>query len=301
MAAAQLAFGCMNVLARVASSHAGWAEVASARTLVGAGVAFGVARARGASLVVHDQRKAWARSLAGTGAMLCVFYTLGAPAIALGDVVTLGATSPIFIALLAPRLLGEPSGPRVWWALLGAFAGAALVVGPSFHAAGHVAAVATLGAVFTAIAMIWLRRLGGEGGGRRESPEAVALHFSLVASAATSALAARSWSAPDAVGWLLLAATGVAGGLAQIAMTRAYALERAARVGAVGYLGVVVTHLLGAVVLGERASFAQLAGSAIVVASGLALALGAVREARAVPTVAVGAAPCVTPIDPVAK
>jgi drug/metabolite transporter (DMT)-like permease len=297
MAAAQVAFGVMNVLARVASSRAAWPEVAMTRTLVGAGVAFGVARLRGAPLVVHDQRRAWKRSLAGTGAMLCVFYTLGAPSVALGDVVTLGATSPIFIAMLAPTLLGERSDRRVFGAMALAFVGAALVVGPRFEVAGRVAAVATLGALCTALAMIQLRRLGGEGGGRRESPEAVALHFSLVASVATGLLAARSFSSPGLGGAVLLVATGLAGGLGQLAMTRAYALDRAARVSAVGYLGIVVTHALGAIVLGEAPTLASAAGSALVIAAGVFLALGALRQARAA---APSAEACATPVPPAA-
>ncbi len=301
MAAAQLAFGAMSVLARVATSHAAWPEVACARTIVGAAVAFGVARLRGAPLVVHDQRKAWARSLAGTCAMICVFYTLGAPSVAIGDVVTLGATSPVFIALLAPRMLGERSDRRVWGAMAIAFAGAALVVGPRLEIAGHVAVVATIGAFCTAVAMIWLRRLGGEAGGRRESPEAVALHFSLVASVATGVIAARSWSSPDPVGWVLLGATGLAGGLGQLAMTRAYALDRAARVGAVGYLGVVVTHLLGALVLGERPTLASAVGSTLVIAAGIGLAIGALRPSRTPAPLAPRVEVRATPVPPVAS
>jgi hypothetical protein len=43
--------------------------------------------------------------------MVFTFYTLGAPAIALGDAVTLGATSPIFIALLSPSQPSPCSAP----------------------------------------------------------------------------------------------------------------------------------------------------------------------------------------------
>ena len=282
MVVASALFAVMNLLARLASSDAPWQEVAASRTLIGALVAVSVARWRGAPLAVRDRRLAWARSLCGTGAMLCVFYTLGAPAIALGDAVTLGATSPVFIALLSPLFLGERSGRGLWAATLLAFGGVTLVIGPTFHLAGHLALVATLGALLSALAMMWLRKLGGVGGGRPESPEAISAHFSIVASVVAVALAVPGFRAPGLAGAALLLGTGLAGGLAQLAMTRAYALERAARVGTVGYLGVVLSHVLGAAVLGERPSPHQLAGTALVTGAGLLLALAAVRDARAI-------------------
>lgn len=263
----------MNVSARLASAHVDWTLVAAARSLVGAAVVISVALASRAGLRVRDAKRAWARSLAGTGALLCTFYALGAPAMALGDVVTLGSTSPIFVALLAPLVLKERSGRGVWAATLLAFAGAALVALPRFEAAGHLAAVATLGAVCSALAMMMLRLLGP-----KESPEAVVVHFSLVSGAVLSVLALPSLRAPGLVGLGWLLATGLAGGLAQLAMTRAYALERAARVSAAGYLGVALTHVLAALILGEAASAHQALGAGLVVSAGLLLTAGALRR-----------------------
>lgn len=280
MILAQSLFAAMNVLARLASARVPWTEVAASRMLIGAATALGVGLARGAPLSMNrrDRRLSWARSLCGTGAMFCTFYALGAPGIALGDAVTLGATSPIFVALLAPRLLGERSRPGLWLATLLAFAGVALVAAPQLAIAGDLAFIATLGAFFSACAMIWLRKLGE--GGSQASPEAIAFHFSLVGSAATVVLSIPGFRAPDLLGLALLIATGVAGGLAQLAMTRAYALDRAARIGAIGYVGVVLSHVLGAVWLGEAPSAHQLLGTALVLAAGLWLAAQALRDAR---------------------
>ncbi|WP_437496515.1 DMT family transporter [Sorangium sp. So ce1099] len=280
MILAQALFAAMNVLVRVSSEHAPWPEVAASRTLVGAATALGVAFVRRAPLSMgrSDRRLTWARSLCGTGAMLCGFYTLGTPQIALGDAVTLGATSPIFVAILAPRMLAERSSPRLWLATLLAFAGVALVAAPKLAIAGEIALIATLGAVFSAFAMIWLRRIGASG--TRASPESIALHFSLVASAAMIALSIPVWRTPDALGFVLLIGTGLAGGLAQLAMTRAYALDSAARIGAIGYVGVVLSHVLAAAWLGEIPSARQLLGTALVMAAGLWLASQALRDAR---------------------
>jgi drug/metabolite transporter (DMT)-like permease len=285
MLIASALFAVMGLSTRLAARHVPWSEVAAARALLGAAVAILVARARRAPLAIHDHRLAWARSLCGTAAMFCTFYTLGAPAIALGDAATLGATSPIFIALLAPFLLGERSGPGLWLATSIAFLGVALVAGPSFHIGGLLAVVALLGAVFSAFAMIWLRRLGSakRSGAAREAPEAIVAHFSLVAGVALTAIALPSLRLPDTRGALLMLATGLAGALAQIAMTRAYALDRAARVGAASYAGVLMSHVVGAVALGEQVTPLGMLGALLVIAAGLLLTVLALREEQGAP------------------
>jgi len=245
---------------------------------IGAAVAAASAAARGVSLKTYDQRLTWGRSLFGCCAMFCTFYTLGAPTIALGDAATLAATSPIFIAVLSPILLREYSGRGVWGATLLSFVGVVLIAGPSFQLKGSVALVATSGAFFTAMAMMWLRRLGS---GAKESPEAIVVHFSTVAALATALLSIPGFRAPDLVGALLLLGTGLCGGLAQLSMTRAYALDKAARVGALGYLATALTHVLGIVVLGERPGAAEMVGAVLIVGAGVILSVGAMREVRA--------------------
>ncbi len=286
MALSACLFAVMNVLTRLASARVPWSEVAAVRTTIGALVAVAFAFGRGSGLRIHDRRLSWARSLFGTGAMICGFYAMGTPAIALGDAVTLASTSPIFIALLAPWLLGERGGARVWVATALAFVGVVLVSGPSFQLAGHVAAIATLGGLFSALAMIWLRRLG-QGATRssaaKESPEAIVAHFSTVAAVACVTIALPTLRLPDLHGALLLGAIGLLGGLAQLAMTRAYALEQAARLGPIGYLNIVVAHLLGVWVLAETPGLLQAAGALLIIASGVGLALAAMRDARSAP------------------
>jgi drug/metabolite transporter (DMT)-like permease len=57
-------------------------------------------------------------------------------------------------------------------------------------------------------------------------------------------------------------------------MTRAYSLDRAARVSALGYSGVLFTRALGLVFFGEVPSAVQLVGTLLVIASGVLLSLG---------------------------
>jgi len=115
--------------------------------------------------------------------------------------------------------------------------------------------------------------------GSSESREAVTLHFSLVAAAALSVIAALHASVPDARTLAFMMGAGASGGFAQIALTRAYAMEKAARVGGVSYLAVVVSAVLGAVALHEWQSARAVCGMALVVTGGLVVTVVGVREA----------------------
>jgi drug/metabolite transporter (DMT)-like permease len=266
MILAQVFFAAMNVGTRLAARELPWSEIAAARFLVGILVAVGLARYRGSSLWITDRPNTWRRSLFGTSAAVCTFYALASSRIALGDAVTLGATAPIFVALLSGPLLGERVRSRVWLAVGLGFAGIMAVVRPTLGADVTVALIATVGAVFYALAMIWLRRIGPG-----ESHEAVVLHFSLVASATFIALSIPVWHWPgwNGAGFLLL--TGLAGGGAQIAMTRAYSLARAAPVTALSGLSIVFTYLLAIPAFGDQPTLAQMTGSLLVIAASLFL------------------------------
>ncbi len=273
MILAQLFFAAMNLTTRLGAHALPWQEIAAVRFVVGALVAVVVARGRGTSLRITDQRNAWLRSLFGTCSALGTFYALASPRISVGDAATLGATGPIFVALLSAPLLGEPVGGHLTLAVLTAFAGVVAVVQPSFQSAAPVALAATSGAVFFALAMIWLRKLGPN-----ESGEAVVFHFSVVAAVVMLGLSLPGWQTPDRTSLLFVLGTGLSGGLAQVAMTRAYALDRAARVSALGYLSIVLTHALAIPLFGERTTLLQVMGTALVIGGGLLVSYDARRE-----------------------
>jgi drug/metabolite transporter (DMT)-like permease len=272
MIVAQLCFAAMNVFTRLGSRHLPWPEIAAGRFLVGAGIAIALASARGSSLRVTDRAGTWRRSAYGTLAALGAFYALASPNVAVGDAATLGATAPIFVAALSGRLLDERVGRRLWLAVGVAFAGIVLLVRPSFTIAAPVAAVATAGAFFYALAMIWLRRIGPG-----ESHEAVVLHFSLVAMVTMLALAIPVWTWPDARSGLYLLGAGLGGGGAQLAMTRAYSLHRATPVTALSSVGVVFTYLLALPVFPDRPTAWQLAGSLLVLGATVIIGASSAR------------------------
>jgi drug/metabolite transporter (DMT)-like permease len=67
----------------------------------------------------------------------------------------------------------------------------------------------------------------------------------------------------------LILLAGICAGFAQLAMTRAYSLENAARVGGMSYLAVPVSALFGTHFLDERLGPTTTVGMILVVAGGV--------------------------------
>lgn len=281
MLLANVLFATMALAGRAASAEAPWQEVGMSRAAMGALVAIAFAWARRAPLKTKRRGLSWARSLFGTVSMLSTFYALSAKDLPVGDAVTLLATAPIFIALLSGPILGEKPSSAVWWVTAVAFGGIALIAGPSLHAGASSAMIALLAAASSGVAMMFLRKMRATAdGASAESVEAIALHFSLVSLAVHVVLAWPTLASPSPRTAVLLVVTGLTGGIAQLCMTRAYALTEAAKLGAVSYLGTVLTQIGAILLLHERPGSRQLLGATLVVGAGLVLAAATARELR---------------------
>lgn len=281
-------FVIMSVSAKRAMIELSFLEVASARAGFGAIVIFVWARSRNVPLVVHDQRTQWARTIAGITSMFFGFYALSR--LPLGDAVTLANLTPLILAVASQRVLGERNGSGLLVAVILGLGGVAMLAGASFSHGTHNAdasgtawglvpfLAAIAGAFASAIAMIFLRRLGP-----RESAEGVSLHFAFWASLITFVVGVPWLRIPSWQALTSLVLAGISGGFAQVIMTKAYGLDKAARVSAVGYSGVVMSQIFGVLVLHESPGVRQLAGAGLVVISGLFLLGGALREST-IPT-----------------
>ncbi len=197
-------------------------------------------------------------------------------------------TQPVFVALLAPALLGERLGRRSALALGLALAGACLVVFPARPSVAAVAVVAPFlpaavrlfSSLCSALAHMFIRRATHLrfGIGEPDAPDTVVLHFTtwvaLVAGGAGLATGAFRGAPPGLdtatmAGWILgMAGTGVAG---QLMLSRAYAQGRAPAVALMGYLALPISVLLDAVVWRMTTPIVPLIGAAIVMAAGLLL------------------------------
>jgi drug/metabolite transporter (DMT)-like permease len=269
MIGAQLLFALMAAGTRVCGRHVPWQEVCASRFVVGAITAYVAARIGGESLRIARVGEAWLRSVFGTVSAAGTFFLYASPALALGDVTTLLATAPLFVAMLSAPVLGERIHKSVALALACGFAGIALVARPSFSSAGHLVAIGAATAITSAIAHVSLRRIGPS-----ESSEAIVFHFACVGSTVMVLACIPVWRTPSPADGLVLGITGLFGGLGQLALTRAYTADHAAPVSALGYSGVVFSRAIAAPLFREIPSVTQALGSLFVIASGIALAFG---------------------------
>jgi drug/metabolite transporter (DMT)-like permease len=283
MLAAQALFAVMATSARAGGHRLPWQEVCAARFTFGLLAVYVAARVRRRSLRIVAVGPAFVRSTLGTLSAAGTFYLYATPHLPLGDAATLLSTAPIFVALLGPALLGEPLGRSVASALAVGFAGIALIAQPSFSSAGNVVALGTATAAASAVSFIMLRRMGPS-----ESSEAIVFHFGCFGTATMALLTVPVWQTPTPSEAVALAITGLSGGVAQLFMTRAYALDQASRVSVLGYAGMVFTRALALPLFAEVPSAVQLAGSALVVGSGAVLAA---RSAPARPRVSIQTEP----------
>lgn len=274
----ELCFALMRVATRWGASDLPGLEIGGVRFLGGALVTWIVARARRAPLRVGDQKNAWLRSIFGTLNGLAVFTALGSKRIALGDVATLTATAPLFVALLSGPVLGERVTARVVMGAAIGFAGVAVLSQPALHVSGDLALALILGSLAYALALLRLRRLGVS-----EGSEAIALHMSLVAGVVLLLASWPRFVVPAPRTWLPLAASALMGGFGQIAMSRAYGLDKAARLSAVSYTGVVITYALEVLWFARVPLAHQWIGAGLVCVAGVVVSL---RARRAEPTAA---------------
>ncbi len=293
MTAGCILFASMNVTARFATSGVPWPLVACSRAVVGAMIAFAASRLRKKPLAGLGTSKMWARSIFGTLALTCTFFAIGSKSLPLGDACTLFALTPVLIAILAPRILGEATGPRAWFFVLLSTFGVVLVMRPPFLFApvfgediplgGHgrasfPALVAILAAVFSSFAMMMLRRIGREE--KQPSVEAIVFHFSITGTIFLGLLSlATLHTVPvfDRKSVFAMMAAGTCAGFAQLAMTRAYALETAARIGAFSNLTVVLSAAASMLVLSERLSLHSALGMALVISGSILVSLDGAR------------------------
>jgi drug/metabolite transporter (DMT)-like permease len=147
--------------------------------------------------------------------MLAWFWAL--PHIVLADGVALMFTGPLFAALGAVLFLGERLGPRRAGALAIGFAGALLIIRPSFDQAG-LALLAVLGAAAGWAAMGLCNKLLT----RTDSTEQIVVLNVLMVLPFSFAVALLDWQWPSLEMWALGAALGTLGTLAHVFMTRAF-------------------------------------------------------------------------------
>jgi drug/metabolite transporter (DMT)-like permease len=265
MALSALGFSTMSVLVKLACRTLPTGEVVLARAVITLVLSFVMVRRAGLSPFGMQRGKLVVRGLLGFAALSCYYMSLAR--LQLAEATTLQNMIPVFTALLAWWILGERVGGGAAIAIACGVVGVVLVAHPTAAGADPIGVTCALvGATFSAFAYVTVRQLA-----RTEHPLVIVFYFPLVATPLAIPWAAYDWVWPDARGWLLLLAIGVATQVGQVFLTMALAIERAGRATSVGYLQICFAIIWQLVVFGVWPSWSMLAGASLIIAGTLAV------------------------------
>lgn len=191
----------------------------------------------------------------------------------LADAIAIFFVEPFLLTLLGGLLLGEPIGPRRYVACAIGFAGALLIIQPSFRAVGAVALLPLGTALCFAFYMILTRRMA-----TRMHPitlqaytglAALVIALPLLAGFDGSGVAPLDPSWPDARDRNFLIGLGIVATLSHICLSYALSFAPASLIAPIQYLEIVAATALGYTIFGDLPGPLSYAGIALIVASGL--------------------------------
>jgi len=207
------------------------------------------------------------RGAVGTAALSLWFFA--ASTLPLGTATALNYTSSLFLAAFilgaALRARRPMNVPLMLTIALG-FVGVLLVLQPSFGAGQSLGAAAgLLSGLLSATAYWYVRDLARQG----EPEWRIVFYFSLsVLAIGTGGSMLIGFTEHTPAGAALLAAVGITALLAQLAMTRAYALGHALLTASLQYSAIVFSATLGVIIFADRIALAGWIGMAIIIGSG---------------------------------
>lgn len=187
----------------------------------------------------------------------------------LADVVTYWLAAPIYVAALAPLVLGERVPVAVWAAIALGFVGVVVALEPSADSLTPADGIAVLGSAAFAGAMLLGRKL-------RSTPDTVMVGWqiggALIASGIILAFNTEAWQPTPPRDLMALCLLGVVAMLAHILVNRSFKHAEAAVVMPYQYSLLVWAIMFGAVFFADTPRPAMLLGAGLIVASGLFIA-----------------------------
>jgi drug/metabolite transporter (DMT)-like permease len=231
------------------------------------------------------------RGLVGTTAMGLGFAALGL--LPLPEVTALGYAAPILVVIFAAMFLNEQVRAFRLTAVAIGLAGVLIVLSPRLSVGADAlgtretlgAMVVLMGAVFTALAQIFVRKLVAT-----EDTAAIVFWFSVTATCLSLVTIPWGWVWPNLreAGMLILA--GILGGFGQIFLTSSYRYADASVIAPFEYTSMLLALLVGYFLFDEVPTPVTLSGAALIILAGVLiiwrerqLGLERARQRKAMP------------------
>ena len=211
-----------------------------------------------------------ARGTVGVISMGFTFFAL--TRLPLPEAIMLNYAQPLLVVVFSALFLGELVRAYRWTAVLIGMVGVVIISWPNLslfgqgigagQAAGVVAAL--LGATFSAVAMLLVRRLV-----HTERTPTIVMWFSLTATVVSLATIPFGWAALDVWQTICLVLAGICGGMAQIFMTEAYRHAEASTVAPFEYTSMILAIIVGYFAFSDVPTIYTIVGGLIVVGASL--------------------------------
>jgi drug/metabolite transporter (DMT)-like permease len=205
------------------------------------------------------------RGLLGFAALTCFYFAV--TRLPLAEVTVLQYTSPIWTALIAVPLLGEPITARVFGACFFSLAGVLLIARPDFlFGAGSssldlvAVGIALFSAVLSSGAYVSVRYAS-----KTEHTLVIIFYFALFSTLGAIPLAAPVALWPRGAEWLVLLGVGVTTQAAQICLTRGLSLVPAGRAITIGYAQILFAALWGVLFFSEYLDLWTILGTCLII------------------------------------
>jgi drug/metabolite transporter (DMT)-like permease len=184
----------------------------------------------------------------------------------LASAVAINFSAPLFATVAAIVFLKETVGPVRWGALIIGFLGVLLVTSPGIDTLQVGSLFALANAVLFGTVTVGVRGMTAT-----ESAETLTMYQMAFLTVFFAAALPFGWMTPTLADWGAMVANGLSNALGQYLWTRALHLAPTSAVVPFNYFSLVWAIGLGFLVWGDVPSASLLAGSAIVVASGMLL------------------------------
>lgn len=197
-------------------------------------------------------------------------FTYGLRDLPLSEAYSIFFVAPLLITVFAALVLGERIGRQRWLAIVVGFAGVLIVLRPTGGGAFTLAGLALLGTAVTyAATAITVRVLG-----RSDSTPSMVFWLMAMVAVGAGALALPRWQPIQSAHWPAIAGVGIAGSLAQWAVTEAFRRGQASFIAPLEYTALVWGIALDWTLWRTLPAPITFLGAAVIIVSGVYLIRG---------------------------
>jgi len=277
-------FSLMTACVKLVSTHnIPVFEIVAARGLVSLLISYIDIKRKKIPLWGNNKKLLIARGVAGTSALICVYYAV--TTLPLAEATLLQYIYPVFTVVLAFFFLKEKIQRSTLLCITFSLLGLLVMVMPNLSLlsigdpGSNVAlpwfgvVLALLGALGSAIAYVIVKRLS-----QSEDGSVIIFYFPLIALPLSIILLGDNFVMPNTEALILLLFVGIFTQIGQIGLTKAMQCEVATKVTAFSYVQVVFSIIFGYLIFSEVPSIWTLSGGALIIIGALVNVFGSKRK-----------------------